>query len=74
MVSGDVPRVDGQLAVARAFGDKSLKIHLSSDPDIRDENIDHETEFILFASDGVWKVFEISSHVIIRVMKSLTMS
>ncbi|KAL9841400.1 putative protein phosphatase 2C 20 [Arabidopsis thaliana] len=48
-IPGDVPRVDGQLAVARAFGDKSLKIHLSSDPDIRDENIDHETEFILFA-------------------------
>ncbi|KAL7243615.1 hypothetical protein ACSBR1_015923 [Camellia fascicularis] len=30
---GDVPRV-GQLAVARAFGDKSLKKHLSSEPDI----------------------------------------
>ncbi|KAJ6865730.1 hypothetical protein NC652_037292 [Populus alba x Populus x berolinensis] len=28
---GDVPRVDGQHAVARAFGNKSLKIHLSSE-------------------------------------------
>jgi hypothetical protein len=32
---GDVPRVNGQLAVARAFGDHSLKAHLSSEPDVR---------------------------------------
>ena len=30
----DSPRVNGQLAVARAFGDQSLKAHLSSEPDI----------------------------------------
>ncbi|PPD70891.1 hypothetical protein GOBAR_DD32232 [Gossypium barbadense] len=32
-IPGDVARVDGQLAVARAFGDKSLKKHLTSEPD-----------------------------------------
>ncbi|KAJ9170925.1 hypothetical protein P3X46_018987 [Hevea brasiliensis] len=53
---GDVPRVDGQLAVARAFGDKSLKIHLSSEPDVAEETIDDDTEFIILASDGIWKV------------------
>ncbi|XP_051125327.1 probable protein phosphatase 2C 39 [Andrographis paniculata] len=53
---GDVPRVDGQLAVARAFGDKSLKEHLSSEPDVAVEIIDDETEFIVLASDGIWKV------------------
>lgn len=53
---GDVPRVDGQLAVARAFGDKSLKIHLSSEPDVVEETIDDDTEFIILASDGIWKV------------------
>lgn len=53
---GDVPRVDGQLAVARAFGDKSLKIHLSSDPDVRKETIDDTADFIVLASDGIWKV------------------
>ncbi|KAE8660896.1 putative protein phosphatase 2C 39 [Hibiscus syriacus] len=53
---GDVPRVDGQLAVARAFGDKSLKLHLSSDPDVTVEVIDDDTEFIILASDGIWKV------------------
>ncbi|KAI3439862.1 PPM-type phosphatase domain-containing protein [Psidium guajava] len=55
-IPGDVPRVDGQLAVARAFGDKSLKIHLSSEPDVAVEMIDDESEFIILASDGIWKV------------------
>ncbi|VFR01598.1 unnamed protein product [Cuscuta campestris] len=53
---GDVPRVDGQLAVARAFGDKSLKRHLSSEPDVKTELIDDEVDFIILASDGLWKV------------------
>ncbi|XP_010260278.1 PREDICTED: probable protein phosphatase 2C 39 [Nelumbo nucifera] len=53
---GDVPRVDGQLAVARAFGDKSLKGHLSSEPDVVTEMIDDEAEFAILASDGLWKV------------------
>lgn len=56
MLTGDVPRVDGQLAVARAFGDKSIKIHLSSDPDVTVELIDDDAEFIILASDGIWKV------------------
>lgn len=54
--SGDVPRVDGQLAVARAFGDRSLKKHLSSEPDVTVEMIVEDTEFIILASDGLWKV------------------
>ncbi|KAM3745284.1 hypothetical protein ACB098_06G114400 [Castanea mollissima] len=53
---GDVPRVDGQLAVARAFGDRSLKIHLSSEPDVTVEEITDDMESIIFASDGIWKV------------------
>ncbi|CAN6912670.1 unnamed protein product [Brassica oleracea] len=59
---GDVPRVDGQLAVARAFGDKSLKIHLSSEPDITHQAIDDQTEFIVFASDGIWKAMQVMSN------------
>ncbi|KAI3952354.1 hypothetical protein MKX01_005221 [Papaver californicum] len=53
---GDVPRVNGQLAVSRAFGDKSLKSHLSSDPDIQHADIDSETDILILASDGLWKV------------------
>ncbi|EOY13070.1 Phosphatase 2C family protein [Theobroma cacao] len=53
---GDVPRVDGQLAVSRAFGDKSLKEHLSSEPDVTVEMIGDDMELIILASDGLWKV------------------
>ncbi|KAJ4817984.1 Phosphatase 2C family protein [Rhynchospora pubera] len=53
---GDVPRVNGQLAVARAFGDRNLKSHLRSDPDIQVKEIDHTAELLILASDGLWKV------------------
>ncbi|KAG4960777.1 hypothetical protein AAZX31_13G257000 [Glycine max] len=53
---GDVPRVDGRLAVSRAFGDKSLKKHLSSEPFVTVENIGDDAEFVILASDGLWKV------------------
>jgi protein phosphatase 1L len=56
MYLGDVPRVDGRLAVARAFGDRSLKKHLSSEPDVTDEIIDETVDFLILASDGLWKV------------------
>ncbi|WOL02749.1 putative protein phosphatase 2C 9 [Canna indica] len=53
---GDVPRVNGQLAVSRAFGDKSLKSHLRSDPDIRFEDVTTDSDILILASDGLWKV------------------
>ncbi|GLJ10643.1 hypothetical protein SUGI_0132320 [Cryptomeria japonica] len=55
---GDVPRVDGQLAVSRAFGDKNLKLHLRSDPDVKVVEINSGTTFLILASDGLWKVME----------------
>ena len=51
-----MPRVNGQLAVARAFGDQSLKAHLSSEPDVRHVPIDSTIDFVILASDGLWKV------------------
>ncbi|KVH93424.1 probable protein phosphatase 2C 9 [Cynara cardunculus var. scolymus] len=53
---GDVARVNGQLAVSRAFGDKNLKNHLRSDPDIKHRDVDADTEILILASDGLWKV------------------
>ncbi|CAI9264704.1 unnamed protein product [Lactuca saligna] len=53
---GDVARVNGQLAVSRAFGDKNLKNHLRSDPDITNADIDANNEILILASDGLWKV------------------
>lgn len=42
--------------MARAFGDKSLKMHLSSEPYVTVETIDDDAEFLILASDGLWKV------------------
>ncbi|KAE8668268.1 putative protein phosphatase 2C 17 [Hibiscus syriacus] len=53
---GDVARVNGQLAVSRAFGDKNLKSHLRSDPDMKTVDIESDTELLILASDGLWKV------------------
>ncbi|KAI3466883.1 hypothetical protein Pfo_023546 [Paulownia fortunei] len=53
---GNVPRVDGQLAMTRAFGDERLKDHITAEPDIVIEKMDEDTEFIILASDGLWKV------------------
>ncbi|XP_076888264.1 putative protein phosphatase 2C 9 [Bidens hawaiensis] len=50
---GDVARVNGQLAVSRAFGDN---IHIRSDPDIKQAKVDANTEMLILASDGLWKV------------------
>jgi len=62
--------------VARAFGDKSLKEHLSSEPDVTVEEIDADTEFIILASDGLWTVraclsLSISFSVVFRLSSSL---
>ncbi|XP_059653315.1 probable protein phosphatase 2C 9 [Cornus florida] len=53
---GDVARVNGQLAVSRAFGDKNLKSHLRSDPDVANADIGADTDILILASDGLWKV------------------
>ncbi|ESQ52078.1 hypothetical protein EUTSA_v10017836mg [Eutrema salsugineum] len=49
-------RVDGQLAMTRAFGDGRLKEHISARPDIEIVEILSDTKFLILASDGLWKV------------------
>ncbi|XP_072084858.1 probable protein phosphatase 2C 39 isoform X3 [Arachis hypogaea] len=53
---GSIPRVDGQLAMTRAFGDGKLKEHITAEPDVMIRKIDDDTDFIILASDGLWKV------------------
>uniref|UniRef100_K3WKK1 PPM-type phosphatase domain-containing protein n=1 Tax=Globisporangium ultimum (strain ATCC 200006 / CBS 805.95 / DAOM BR144) TaxID=431595 RepID=K3WKK1_GLOUD len=49
-----VPRVNGRLAVARAFGDSELKECVISLPDVTTHELTPEDEFIVLASDGLW--------------------
>lgn len=53
--------MNGQLAVSRAFGDKNLKSHLRSDPDVHHFDINSDAEFLILASDGLWKVLHHSN-------------
>nr|XP_009380978.1 PREDICTED: probable protein phosphatase 2C 10 isoform X3 [Musa acuminata subsp. malaccensis] len=56
IMPGDVPRVNGQLAVSRAFGDKDLKRHLRSDPDVCCVDVTADIDLLILASDGIWEV------------------
>lgn len=51
-----VPRVDGQLAMARAIGDEKLKEHITSEPDVAIVMMDTDVKFIILADDGLWNV------------------
>ncbi|XP_010516637.1 PREDICTED: probable protein phosphatase 2C 28 isoform X2 [Camelina sativa] len=54
--AGNVPRVDGQLAMTRAFGDGRLKEHISVTPNVEIVEIHDDAKFLILASDGLWKV------------------
>ncbi|XP_018448329.2 probable protein phosphatase 2C 76 [Raphanus sativus] len=49
-------RVGGVLAMSRAFGNRLLKQFVVAEPEIQDLEIDHEAEFLVLASDGLWDV------------------
>ena len=56
LIEGDVLRVNGQLAISQAFGDRSLKTNLLSNLDVKEWDEDSETQILILASDGLWKV------------------
>lgn len=49
-------RVQGNLAVARAFGDLDLKQYVPADPEILTHKIVPADEFLILGCDGVWDV------------------
>jgi protein phosphatase 1L len=49
-------RVGGVLAVSRAFGDRLLKKYVVAEPEIQDQLITSDVEFLVLASDGLWDV------------------
>jgi protein phosphatase 1L len=50
-------RVEGVLAVSRAFGDRKLKKYVIAEPEIKIRKLDENDDFIILASDGVWDLF-----------------
>lgn len=51
-----VARVNGRLAVARAFGDSDLSSLVIPDPEVVTRELQPHDEFIVLASDGLWDV------------------
>jgi serine/threonine protein phosphatase PrpC len=49
-------RVNGNLALSRAIGDRSERPAVTSEPDVTTYNIEEGDEFIVLGSDGLWDV------------------
>lgn len=49
-------RVEGILAVSRAFGDRRLKKFVTAEPEIKSRELQEQDDFLILASDGVWDV------------------
>jgi len=49
-------RVQGVLAVTRAFGDRKLKQYVSAEPEIKSWELTDDDDFLVLATDGVWDV------------------
>lgn len=50
--------MDGQLSIARVFGDKVLKEHISAKPDVSDLVVDLSCEFLVLGSNGLWSMYD----------------
>jgi len=51
-------RVNGNLALSRAIGDRSERPHVTAEPEVIATPLEKEDEFIILATDGLWDVFE----------------
>jgi|MDSY01.1.fsa_nt_gb serine/threonine protein phosphatase PrpC len=51
-----VSRVNGLLAVARAFGDRALRRIVRADPEIITRDLKDSDAYVVIASDGLWDV------------------
>ncbi|KAG6488077.1 probable protein phosphatase 2C 52 [Zingiber officinale] len=49
-------RVGGVLAMSRAFGNRLLKQFVVAEPEIQEQVVDGESEYLVLASDGLWDV------------------
>lgn len=64
-----VPRVNGNLAVSRSFGDLELSPYVTWQPEITFTTLNSNNRYIILATDGVWDVF--SSEDLIRHVNSI---
>ena len=58
VITYDVPRFQGVLAISRAIGDTYLKPFVIAYPRILEGNLSCENDYAVLACDGVWDVLE----------------
>ncbi|KAL3907429.1 MAG: hypothetical protein SGILL_008881 [Bacillariaceae sp.] len=51
-------RVNGNLALSRAIGDRAERPHVTAEPEIIAVPVQENDEFIIIATDGLWDVME----------------
>jgi serine/threonine protein phosphatase PrpC len=56
-------RVNGNLALSRAIGDRAERPHVSASPDMVAMDVQEGDEFIILATDGLWDVMDSSEAV-----------
>ncbi|KAG8075623.1 hypothetical protein GUJ93_ZPchr0006g44232 [Zizania palustris] len=56
IVFDDTWRVDGLLAMSRAFGNRELKHCVKAEPDIQEKVVEEGLEYLVLATDGIWDV------------------
>lgn len=49
-----IDRVNGQLAITRAIGDRDLKPFITSEPEVFSFELDGDEDFVIMGSDGLW--------------------
>jgi len=66
-------RVNGNLALSRAIGDRSERPAVTADPEISVEALIDEDEFVIIASDGLWDVMSSQDavHLVRQIVSSL---
>jgi serine/threonine protein phosphatase PrpC len=55
-----VPRVNGILAVSRAFGDRNMRGAINAEPELTLHSLERGDNFLLLATDGLWDVMSSS--------------
>ncbi|MCS7280838.1 MAG: protein phosphatase 2C domain-containing protein [Desulfobacterota bacterium] len=58
VITYDIPRVQGILAISRALGDPYLKPYVIANPRIVEGYLSKENDYAIVACDGVWDVLE----------------
>ncbi|CAM9415787.1 unnamed protein product, partial [Choristocarpus tenellus] len=56
LYSFGIPRVNGILAVSRAFGDRNMRGSINADPDVKQRHLERGDDFLILATDGLWDV------------------